>query len=75
MKTELSFLTDLLNFSREGGATMSDVRSEIMTRIEDLNCGYSQEDAKEIQMIESTQRKMQTVDDYKQIRKLLIPAI
>ena len=41
MKKEIQWLTDTLAFSRTGGVNLSDIREMIMTRIEDLNIGYS----------------------------------
>ena len=49
MKNELKFLTDLEEFTRSGGVNLSDVRQLIHTRIEDLNLGYSAEDAETVE--------------------------
>lgn len=70
MKPELLFLRELLKFAKEPATTMSQVRSEIMTRIEDLNLGYSKEDAREILRIEQVKRHMNTVDDFAMIDRM-----
>ena len=54
---EKQFLEELLKFAKEGGVNISDIRCNIMTRLEDLEAGYSLKKIETIKDLEICQHQ------------------
>lgn len=71
MKTELEHLKEMVVIAGDPWMTSQLIIDKLKDRIKDIKRGYSDEDIKEIKMVERIQEGMQTIDDSHMVKQLI----